>query len=215
MSEAQGEATLNRFERRRMRNRAALIEAAIELFQQFGVRDTKLEQVCERADVSQRTFFNHFETREHLYQAIGQQRAHQLAALFDAAAIDPRRFDVRLAELFSQIGGYLSARPLYRELVGEMLHVRIDGGSEVARQYSLGKAALHFVKAAGERGEITSKHACETLADIMLGALTIAVTNWSTSEDYDLISSLEDTASTLNDLFEPSSSETNGASPRA
>src|SRR4030095_11078929 len=73
----------NRFERRRSRNRQALLDAAIDLFQQGGVHAVKLEEICERADVAPRTFFNHFETREHLYREIAQQRAEQFAVLFD------------------------------------------------------------------------------------------------------------------------------------
>lgn len=203
MSEPLRAPPLNRFERRRQQNRSALIDAAIELFQRSGVRGTKLEQVCERADVSPRTFFNHFETREHLYEAIGSQRAHQLAALIESVSQDPRPIDERLTQLFGAVGAYLSARPLYRELVGEMLHVRTSGGSEIARAQSLGQASLQFIEAALERGEIARRHAPETLADIMLGALITAVTNWSASDDYDVERALHEAALALLDLFAP------------
>src|SRR6266850_7758080 len=86
----------NRFERRRDRNRQALIDAAIDLFQQRGIRGAKIEDICERADVAPRTFFNHFETREHLYQEIAQQRAARMAALFEAAADESRPVRERL-----------------------------------------------------------------------------------------------------------------------
>ena len=79
----------DRFQRRRARNRAALLEAAIELFQRQGTRATKIEDICERADVARRTFFNHFESREQLVQEIALQRAEQMAALLDARADEP------------------------------------------------------------------------------------------------------------------------------
>ena len=81
-------AAPSRFERRRLQNRAALLEAAIDLFQQQGLKATKLEEICERADVSPRTFFNHFETREHLTRAIARERAEQMATRLGASA-DP------------------------------------------------------------------------------------------------------------------------------
>ena len=114
----------NRFELRRRRNRQALIDAAIELFQERGIRGAKLEDICARADVAPRTFFNHFETREHLYTAIAEQRARQAASVFEAAAEDPRPIGQRLPELFGQLADYVAARPLYRELVAEMLRIR-------------------------------------------------------------------------------------------
>lgn len=190
----------NRFERRRRRNREALLEAAIELFQERGVRGTKLEDICERADVSPRTFFNHFETREHLYEAIARQRTRQAAALFDTPG-EASSLRESLPRLFGRIASYLDARPAYRELVGEMLHVRTDGRSELARSSPLGRAALRFVErgiaAAGARSAV----APETLADILLGTLTAAISNWSASESYDLPRELERSAAALLILF--------------
>ncbi len=190
----------NRFERRRRRNREALLEAAIELFQARGVRGTKLEDICERADVSPRTFFNHFETREHLYAAIARQRTRQAAALFDAPG-EPGSLRESLPRLFGRIASYLDARPAYRELVGEMLHVRTDGRSELARSSPLGRAALRFVERGIAADGARSTLAPETLADILLGTLTLAISNWSASESYDLPRELERSAAALLLLF--------------
>jgi len=192
----------NRFELRRRRNREALLDAAIELFQQRGIRGAKLEEICARADVSARTFFNHFETREHLYEAIAQQRALQTADQLDALAADPRPLARRLNELFAAIGAYLAARPLYRELVGEMIRGRRPGG-EFTRSQILGQAALRFVQGGVRRGEISRRHRPEVLADLLLGALLIAVGNWSATKDYDLERGLADAARALLDLFAP------------
>jgi AcrR family transcriptional regulator len=191
----------SRFERRRRKNRAALLEAALELFQERGVRATRLEEICERADVAPRTFFNHFETREHLYQALAEQRVGQMAVLLDALANDPRPLAERLAELFARIGEYLAARPPYRELVAEMLHVRLDGKSETVRRGALGQALLRFVKRGVARGEIARRHRPEVLADLLLGALTTALANWSAGEAYDLPRELARSARALLDLF--------------
>ena len=191
----------NRFEQRRRRNREALLDAAIELFQQAGVRGAKLEDICLRADVSPRTFFNHFATREHLYQALAQQRAAQFVTLFDAAGVEPGPLRERLPALFARIADYLDARPLYRELVGEMLSVRTDGASEVVRSRPLGAAARRFVERAVERGQISGRPGPEVLADILLGALTTALCNWSASDAYALPRELERAAEALLILF--------------
>jgi AcrR family transcriptional regulator len=198
---AESTSTPNRFEQRRLRNRAALLEAAIDLFQEYGLRATKLEEICERADVSARTFFNHFETREHLYQAIARERAEQLALLIDGQADDPRPFGEQLLTLFAEMGAYLSARPAYRELVGEMLSQNLERGSETARAGLIGRAMRSFVEEGVARGEITRRHAPEVLADLLLGAMTTALTNWCASEEYDLNDGLEQAARALLDLF--------------
>ena len=191
----------DRFARRRHRNRQALLDAAIDLFQQRGIRGAKIEDICERADVAPRTFFNHFETREHLYSAIAQQRAAQFAALFDATTDDARPTRERLPELLGKIADYLEARPLYRELVGEMLHVRADRGSENVRTGVLGLAAQRFVASSVARGEIRASVRPEVLADLLLGALTITLGNWSTQPGYELRRELRDAADALLLLF--------------
>lgn len=53
-----------RHERRKERTRNALIAAAVELFDQQGYDATTVAQIAERADVSTRTFFLHFPTKE-------------------------------------------------------------------------------------------------------------------------------------------------------
>jgi AcrR family transcriptional regulator len=192
-----------RFERRRSRTQAALLDASIELFQRKGVRTTTIEEICEQADVSPRTFFNHFETREHLYAAITRRRASEFAALLDAQRADARPLNQRLPGLFTAIGQGLAAMPAYRELLGEMLRVRVDGGDETVRGRILGQTALRFVVDGVERGEITDAHSPEVLADILLGALTTAIGNWSADDAYDLEGELDRTAAALLDLFTP------------
>jgi AcrR family transcriptional regulator len=196
-------APANRFERRRRQNRAALLEAAFALFQRQGLRATRLEEICERADVSSRTFFNHFETREHLYRAIAKQRAQGLAERFDAAASDPRPLPERLRGLLAALGGYLAARPRYRELVAEMLSLRGPGGSEIARGRVLGDATLRFVEAAVARGEVGSRHAPEVLADLLLGALMAALVNWCADDGFALEAELDRSSDALLDLLAP------------
>jgi AcrR family transcriptional regulator len=200
MAQAAEARTLNRFERRRQRSRTSLLDAAIELFQEKGLRETKLEEICERADIAPRTFFNHFDTREHLYQAIAAQRVEQLVERLDDLRTDPRPLARRLSELFAAIGAHLAERPLYRELVGEMMHLRDDGG-EAGRSRLLRQATLRFVRDGVKRGEITRRHRPEVLADLLLGALTIALSNWSADAAYDLERGLADAARALLDLF--------------
>lgn len=200
MAEAAEATSINRFERRRQRSRAALIDAAIALFQEQGLRTTKLEQICARADVAPRTFFNHFATREQLYEAIAHQRAVQTAEQLDALIADERPFARRLHELFVRIGAYLDARPPYRELVGEMLRLR-HGSTEFVRSDVLGAAVLRFVRDGVKRREIARRHRPEVLCDLLLGALVVALGNWSAGQEPKLERALSDAAKALLDVF--------------
>ncbi len=193
--------TPNRFERRRLETRAALLDAAIALFQQRGVRATKLEEICEHADVSARTFFNHFETREHLYRAIAWQRAEQMAALIEARGAERAPFDAKLLGLFDAIGAYLAERPAWREMVGEMLSLRLEGEADAQRK--LGQALLGFVTAGVASGEVAARHRPDVLADLVLGGLTTALRRWCDDPGYDLEAGLGRAAEALLDLLSP------------
>jgi AcrR family transcriptional regulator len=50
--------------RRRLDTRREIHEAALDLFEEQGVRETTVQQIAARAGVSPRTFFRHFTSKE-------------------------------------------------------------------------------------------------------------------------------------------------------
>src|SRR3978361_1818526 len=65
---------VNRAERRKAEVRERILTAAFELFLSQGVSATKIDQICERADIASRTFFNHFPTRQDMIGALAERR---------------------------------------------------------------------------------------------------------------------------------------------
>ncbi|MCF7808782.1 MAG: TetR/AcrR family transcriptional regulator [Candidatus Marinimicrobia bacterium] len=58
--------TLSRKERDKLRNKQAILEAAVHIFGQKGFADTKLEDVAARAEFGKGTLYNYFENKDHL-----------------------------------------------------------------------------------------------------------------------------------------------------
>ena len=58
--------------------RLQILDAAEELFHSFGVEHTSMDQLALQAQVSKRTVYNHFATKEQLFQAILQRMSDKL-----------------------------------------------------------------------------------------------------------------------------------------
>jgi AcrR family transcriptional regulator len=57
---------LNLRERKKEQTRVALAKAAVRLFLKQGYDATTIDEICERANYSRRTFFRHFATKENI-----------------------------------------------------------------------------------------------------------------------------------------------------
>ena len=59
--------------RRKSPKRAAVIEAATEEFLTYGFTGTSMDRIAEAANVSKRTVYDHFPSKEDLFQAISNE----------------------------------------------------------------------------------------------------------------------------------------------
>jgi AcrR family transcriptional regulator len=64
------------------KTKAALIKAAIHMFQQKGFQLTRVSDIVSAAGVSQGTFYNYFKTKEEIFRDICNEFIHQLQTLF-------------------------------------------------------------------------------------------------------------------------------------
>lgn len=73
---------------RGLRNRQALIQAAIELFTTHGYEGTTIEQISAAAGVAPRTFFHHFATKEDILFDGYAERLEEATRRFRAVRSD-------------------------------------------------------------------------------------------------------------------------------
>jgi len=72
--------------RKKQRTRDALVEAAFELFQRKGFEATTIDEIAEQVELSPRTFFRYFASKEDVALTLMDQ---QFAALYEAFAARP------------------------------------------------------------------------------------------------------------------------------
>lgn len=201
----------DRVQRRKLEVRERILAAAFDLFLQQGVSATTLEQICERADVANRTFFNHFTTRQDMIRALAQRRLTNLHdVVFDRAG-EP--IPTRLTAVFDDIGTTLvTLGETYRELIGEML---ATSGYGVQRGSKLHDTFVELVKEGVARGEVSAWHDAQTLADIIVGALSGGILNWTLDRTYPLETNLHNLGTALAELLTAHVSRPRRRAPRS
>jgi AcrR family transcriptional regulator len=196
----------SRFEQRKQESRRRILDAALDLFLEQGVQATTLQEVCSRADVADRTFFNHFPTRDDMVRALADRRLEGLDVLL-AGRLDAGGATVPalVVALFDDLAAHLEAAgPEYRALVGEMLRLSWSStGGGTARTAEPYGSFLRLLKEGVVRGEVTDRHDPLTLTDIVVGTLVAVLLGWASDDAFALSTALHDAGLALADLLTP------------
>jgi AcrR family transcriptional regulator len=179
---------LSRRERGKQRRRVRILVAASELFDRRGFRATKVSEICERADVAQKTFFNYFPSKQHLMRSLAEEAIERLLVDIEAIRKQPGSTRDHLGSFFAQIAENAEAGgPMHRELLTETIHAIHDAGDadgESAQVRRLHEAFDALVRDGVEAGELTREHDPESLAELILGAFYSLMFNWAHRENY-------------------------------
>lgn len=73
--------SLSRLERKKIRTKELIFQAAVDLFREKGFDNTSVEEITERADVAKGTFFNYFARKEALLAFLGEKRMEAILAI--------------------------------------------------------------------------------------------------------------------------------------
>ncbi len=160
--------------------RRRLIDTAIEVFGSEGYAGSTIEQLCARAGVTARHFYDHFAGREELLRAvydqvIAEHMEHTLGAL--RAPTDSAEANVR-AGLAAAIGAWVSDERKFR-----IAEIEVVGVSEAMEQRRLevleGYARLIAANAEAlmERGLIPRRDP-DLTATALLGATNHLLVDW-------------------------------------
>ena len=93
--------TAGRRERKKQRTREALVDAAFQLFAEKGFEATTVEEIADSVDVSSRTFFRYFASKEDVVLTFQEE---QFAAMLEAFASRPQDEPVLTALRNASVG---------------------------------------------------------------------------------------------------------------
>jgi AcrR family transcriptional regulator len=176
-----------RRERRKREVRARLIDAALALFDQHSFDDTKVSEICERADVVTKTFFNHFPTKQHLLRVIAEQQLATLFADIELVRTQAAPTREKLLQFFQRIADNIDAAgPMRRDLVTEIISAAHTGGTGSEQSRRLHAAFAAIVRDGRRAGDVLDTHPVEAQAELVLGSFYALMLSWSHDAGYPL-----------------------------
>ncbi len=139
------------------RKRDAIVQAAIAEFREHGFAGTSMDRVAAAADVSKRTVYNHFPSKDELFEAIlGQlwERGHSLPEIrYDSAQPLRAQLLIVLAQKM-QLLNDASFIDLSRVALAELMHTPERARELVERLSEKEEGLPQWMRAAQQDGRL-------------------------------------------------------------
>jgi AcrR family transcriptional regulator len=190
----------SRTDRNKREVRGRILAAASELFNERGVEATKVEAICDQADIATRTFFNHFPAKKDVVNQLAVDATGEVAARIRSIHAEAATTRARLTLFFEP--GALASRdggPMHREVLGALVAVQVHPEDlQTARD-----AMIELIRSGIAAGEVVKGPSAETLADVVLGTYYRLLIDWTNQDDYPLEDHLESASRFLCEAISP------------
>lgn len=89
------------FARRREQKKKDILEAALALFMKYGVQKVSIAEIAQKANVSQVTIYNYYESKDHLIQRVYQYYVDQIWDEMKALFTSDLPYDEKIKQMIS------------------------------------------------------------------------------------------------------------------
>ena len=149
---------MGRRERRAAETRLRLFRCALQLFAQHGFPNVTVEDITEAADVGKGTFFNYFESKDHVLGVMAEIQLGKVREALQQARAGKRSIRAVLSQLFGRVGEEPGRSPelgralLSSFLASDRIRELLDRNMTEGR-----RMAAEIVELGQQRGEIDPK----------------------------------------------------------
>jgi AcrR family transcriptional regulator len=184
---------MGRRQRRAAETRLRLFRSALQLFAQRGFQNVTVEDITEAADVGKGTFFNYFQTKDHVLGVMAEIQLGKVAEALALAADGKQKIHFVFHHLFHRAAEEPGRSPdLARALISSFL-ASAGVRKIIAHNMKNGRRMAAQIVAAGQkRGEIDPRLNKEKVAIQVLQAFMGTVLFWSLHEQPPLKVWIED-----------------------
>ena len=201
--------TTSRRERRKQEMRDRILRASLDLFGRQGVEETRILDICQLADVAQKTFFNHFQTKSQLMRVIADHSLGQLLADIEQARKRQTSTRERIHHFFETLAENVRAHgPMHRELLIEIVRIAQDAGNETQQVVKLRQAFGSIVWDGRALADVREDQDPETQTEMLMGAFYVLMFHAAHVDDYRLAERAVASATFLADSMTPSKGDT-------
>ena len=189
------EAPVGRREKRKQQLRARIEEAAYSLFQQNGIDETSIEQICLQADVARRTFYGHFPNKHTLIGGMGISRLYsQSEPMLRELMLNHQSTRARLSGMIDYIEvNFSTFEDIDRQL---FLMAPLAFADDKEQQRQVGMSAIEGFKQLFTSGleidDVRTEFSAEILATMVVGTLNTLTMSWSLDSNYPVVAMLEE-----------------------
>jgi AcrR family transcriptional regulator len=193
-----------RRERRSQELRDRIYQAAQTLFLEYGFAATTVNQIAEAADVAQATFFNHFQSKAAILNAMTEEVFGRLELLMTEVLSQPGAPSDRIRCFARRVADEtLAVRGLAKDVLLELHQIGVQSGDVAPHLAGMREPFERMLREGQQDGTVRDDFAAEFLAEFVIGALNTTISNWLVQTDYPLANRLDQAASLLVEAIEP------------
>jgi len=166
-------------ERKKLRTRRALADAASRLFLERGYDATTVADIAAAADVSTRTFFSYFPSKEDVLFADTDERIEALSAAFERGAGDEPRLDLLRRTVVELILPTLQIRQQgWRTRLQLVMTTPALRATAIQRLFAAEQTVTDMIVAEMGGGTDEGEVEATAIAGAMLGAVRAVAMRW-------------------------------------
>lgn len=195
-----------RRERKKRELRAHVYETARRLFLEHGFEATTVAQIAEAADVAQGTFFNHFPSKQAVLAELTSEVSGHLQVMVDEQLMRPVSALDRITGFAESVGEELEqARGIARDVLLEVMRTSARPGEAYPYLARVHEPFTAILREGQAKGDVRADLDAAFLAEMVVGALNVGVTNWLIDPAYPLEERLREIAAFIRGAIQPRS----------
>ncbi len=164
-----------------MKAKEKILDVVLELFEENGYEKTTINDICERADISNGAFYHYFKSKQDILIEVLADETKDLLEHYNSLALESA-----VEKLYRFLGfqfKYFDRKG--KEFVSRVFMIELEtkGGFFHLNDFIMTKLIRQCIEEGQTRGEITDAYDSEFIANMLTSSILHSSFNWMSSHD--------------------------------